>query len=134
MGGVYSQGVGAAAVASLTVTVLQGEAHVAAADGRAEHAPVALLGTGIMGSAMARNLVVGGLNTTVWASLQTLPSPPVQWRWPRRTLIWLAGACRIDLRKALMWLLAEGGHPPVRVPAQIVDRRAGRKGPRRLGG
>jgi 3-hydroxyisobutyrate dehydrogenase len=39
---------------------------MAAADGRAEHVPVAVLGTGIMGSAMARNLVAGGLNTTVW--------------------------------------------------------------------
>ena len=28
--------------------------------------PVAVLGTGIMGSAMARNLVAAGLHTTVW--------------------------------------------------------------------
>lgn len=39
---------------------------MAAADGRAEQTPVAVLGTGIMGSAMARNLVAAGLNTTVW--------------------------------------------------------------------
>jgi 3-hydroxyisobutyrate dehydrogenase len=39
---------------------------MAAADGRAEQTPVALLGTGIMGSAMARNLVAAGLNTAVW--------------------------------------------------------------------
>jgi 3-hydroxyisobutyrate dehydrogenase len=36
------------------------------ADGRAGHPPVAVLGAGIMGSAMARNLVAAGLNTTVW--------------------------------------------------------------------
>jgi 3-hydroxyisobutyrate dehydrogenase len=39
---------------------------MAAADGRAEHPPVAVLGTGIMGSAMARNLAAAGLPTTVW--------------------------------------------------------------------
>ena len=31
-----------------------------------ENVPVAVLGTGIMGSAMARNLVSAGLRTTVW--------------------------------------------------------------------
>ncbi len=31
-----------------------------------EQAGVAVLGTGIMGSAMARNLVAAGLPTTVW--------------------------------------------------------------------
>src|SRR3981081_473750 len=31
-----------------------------------ESAPVAVLGVGIMGSAMARNLVAAGLRTTVW--------------------------------------------------------------------
>ncbi len=39
---------------------------MAAVDGRAEATPVAVLGTGIMGSAMARNLVTAGLHTTVW--------------------------------------------------------------------
>jgi 3-hydroxyisobutyrate dehydrogenase len=39
---------------------------MSAADGRAEHPPVAVLGTGIMGSAMARNLAAAGLPTTVW--------------------------------------------------------------------
>ena len=39
---------------------------MAAADRRAGRAPVAVPGTGIMGSAMARNLVGAGLNTTVW--------------------------------------------------------------------
>jgi 3-hydroxyisobutyrate dehydrogenase len=39
---------------------------MAASDGRAEHTPVAVLGTGIMGSAMARNLVAAGLPTSVW--------------------------------------------------------------------
>jgi 3-hydroxyisobutyrate dehydrogenase len=39
---------------------------MAAADGRAESVRVAVLGTGIMGSAMARNLVSAGLRTTVW--------------------------------------------------------------------
>jgi len=39
---------------------------MAATDGRDENARVAVLGTGIMGSAMARNLVSAGLRTTVW--------------------------------------------------------------------
>jgi 3-hydroxyisobutyrate dehydrogenase len=39
---------------------------MAAADDRAGRARVAVLGTGIMGSAMARNLVAAGLSTTVW--------------------------------------------------------------------
>jgi 3-hydroxyisobutyrate dehydrogenase len=39
---------------------------MATADGRGEHVRVAVLGTGIMGSAMARNLVSAGLRTTVW--------------------------------------------------------------------
>jgi 3-hydroxyisobutyrate dehydrogenase len=39
---------------------------MAAADGRGEDVRVAVLGTGIMGSAMARNLVCAGLRTTVW--------------------------------------------------------------------
>jgi 3-hydroxyisobutyrate dehydrogenase len=42
------------------------EVDMAAADGGAGPGPVAVLGTGIMGSAMARNLVAGGLDTTVW--------------------------------------------------------------------
>ena len=37
-----------------------------AADGRDEDVRVTVLGTGIMGSAMARNLVSAGLRTTVW--------------------------------------------------------------------
>ena len=39
---------------------------MAAADSRGEDVRVAVLGTGIMGSAMARNLVSAGLGTTVW--------------------------------------------------------------------
>ena len=39
---------------------------MAAADGRGENVRVTVLGTGIMGSAMARNLVSAGLHTTVW--------------------------------------------------------------------
>jgi 3-hydroxyisobutyrate dehydrogenase len=39
---------------------------MAAADGRGENVRVAVLGTGIMGSAMARNLISAGLRTTVW--------------------------------------------------------------------
>ena len=38
---------------------------MAAADGRGENVRVAVLGTGIMGSAMARNLVSAGLRATV---------------------------------------------------------------------
>ena len=39
---------------------------MAAADGPRENVRVAVLGTGIMGSAMARNLISAGLRTTVW--------------------------------------------------------------------
>jgi 3-hydroxyisobutyrate dehydrogenase len=39
---------------------------MAVTDGRGENARVAVLGTGIMGSAMARNLVSAGLRTAVW--------------------------------------------------------------------
>jgi 3-hydroxyisobutyrate dehydrogenase len=39
---------------------------MAAADGPGEDLRVAVLGTGIMGSAMARNLVAAGQRTTVW--------------------------------------------------------------------
>src|ERR1700730_13788772 len=39
---------------------------MAAADGRAGNVRVPVRGTGIMGSAMARNLVSAGLHTTVW--------------------------------------------------------------------
>ncbi len=39
---------------------------MADADGRSEGTRVALLGTGIMGAAMARNLIAAGLDTTVW--------------------------------------------------------------------
>jgi len=39
---------------------------MAARDGRGEDVRVTVLGTGIMGSAMARNLVCAGLRTTVW--------------------------------------------------------------------
>jgi 3-hydroxyisobutyrate dehydrogenase len=39
---------------------------MADADGQGEHVQVAVLGTGIMGAAMARNLIAAGLPTTVW--------------------------------------------------------------------
>ncbi|HEY3907266.1 MAG TPA: NAD(P)-binding domain-containing protein, partial [Streptosporangiaceae bacterium] len=39
---------------------------MAAFDNSAGTLPVAVLGTGIMGSAMARNLIAAGLPTTVW--------------------------------------------------------------------
>jgi 3-hydroxyisobutyrate dehydrogenase len=39
---------------------------VADADGRGADARVAVLGTGIMGAAMARNLIAAGQHTTVW--------------------------------------------------------------------
>jgi 3-hydroxyisobutyrate dehydrogenase-like beta-hydroxyacid dehydrogenase len=39
---------------------------MAATDSRGENVRVAVLGTGIMGSAMARKLVSAGLRTTVW--------------------------------------------------------------------
>ncbi len=46
-----------------------------AADGRGENVQVAVLGTGIMGSAMARNLVSAGLRTTVWDRSPTATAP-----------------------------------------------------------
>jgi 3-hydroxyisobutyrate dehydrogenase len=39
---------------------------MAEADGRSEHTRVAVIGTGIMGAAMASNLIAAGLPTTVW--------------------------------------------------------------------
>jgi 3-hydroxyisobutyrate dehydrogenase len=48
---------------------------MAAAEGRAAEARVAVLGTGIMGSAMARNLVAAGLNTTVWDRSPSVTQP-----------------------------------------------------------
>jgi 3-hydroxyisobutyrate dehydrogenase len=53
-------------VSSVAIAVARREEQMAAADGPARHTPVAVLGTGIMGSAMARNLVAAGLPTTVW--------------------------------------------------------------------
>jgi 3-hydroxyisobutyrate dehydrogenase len=40
--------------------------HMSDADGWGEDARVAVLGTGIMGSAIARNLIAAGMPTTVW--------------------------------------------------------------------
>ena len=48
---------------------------MAAADGRGENVRVAVLGTGIMGSAMARNLVSAGLRTAVWDRSPTATAP-----------------------------------------------------------
>jgi 3-hydroxyisobutyrate dehydrogenase len=48
---------------------------MAAAEGRAADERVAVLGTGIMGSAMARNLVAAGLNTTVWDRSPSVTQP-----------------------------------------------------------
>ena len=48
---------------------------MAATDSRGENARVAVLGTGIMGSAMARNLVSAGLRTTVWDRSPTATAP-----------------------------------------------------------
>jgi 3-hydroxyisobutyrate dehydrogenase len=42
------------------------ERPMSTADPRSEDLTVAVLGTGIMGSAMARNLIAAGLQTTVW--------------------------------------------------------------------
>ena len=39
---------------------------MAATDSRGENVRVAVLGTGIMGAAMARNLLAAGLPVTVW--------------------------------------------------------------------
>jgi 3-hydroxyisobutyrate dehydrogenase len=48
---------------------------MAATDGRDESVRVAVLGTGIMGSAMARNLVSAGLRTTIWDRSPTTTAP-----------------------------------------------------------
>ena len=48
---------------------------MAATDRRGENARVAVLGTGIMGSAMARNLVSAGLRTTVWDRSPSATAP-----------------------------------------------------------
>jgi 3-hydroxyisobutyrate dehydrogenase len=48
---------------------------MAATDSRDENVGVAVLGTGIMGSAMARNLVSAGLRTTVWDRSPTATAP-----------------------------------------------------------
>ena len=46
-----------------------------AAETPGENARVAVLGTGIMGSAMARNLVSAGLRTTIWDRSSTATAP-----------------------------------------------------------
>jgi 3-hydroxyisobutyrate dehydrogenase len=48
---------------------------MAAADGGGDELRVAVLGTGIMGSAMARNLVAAGLRTTVWDRSPSATAP-----------------------------------------------------------
>ena len=48
---------------------------MAGADGGGEDVRVAVLGTGIMGSAMARNLVVAGLGTAVWDRSPSATAP-----------------------------------------------------------
>ena len=48
---------------------------MAATDSPGENVRVAVLGTGIMGSAMARNLVSAGLRTTVWDRSPTATTP-----------------------------------------------------------
>src|SRR5260370_30121550 len=52
------------------------EVQMAATDSGGEKVRVAVLGTGIMGSAMARNLVSAGLRTTVWDRSPTATAPP----------------------------------------------------------
>src|SRR5260370_26041454 len=46
-----------------------------AAPGSGPRNAVAVLGTGIMGSAMARNLVAAGLRPTVWGRSEQAPTP-----------------------------------------------------------
>jgi 3-hydroxyisobutyrate dehydrogenase-like beta-hydroxyacid dehydrogenase len=48
---------------------------MAAADGGGEDVQVAVLGTGIMGSAMARNLAAAGLRTAVWDRSPSAAAP-----------------------------------------------------------
>ena len=48
---------------------------MAAGEGQAQDVRVAVLGTGIMGSAMTRNLVAAGLNTTVWDRSPSVTEP-----------------------------------------------------------
>jgi 3-hydroxyisobutyrate dehydrogenase len=49
--------------------------HMAEASGQSQDTRVALLGTGIMGAAMARNLIAAGLPTTVWDRSQDATAP-----------------------------------------------------------
>jgi 3-hydroxyisobutyrate dehydrogenase len=49
-----------------------------AADERAGNLRVAVLGTGIMGSAMARNLIAAGLSTTVWDRSPSATASPAE--------------------------------------------------------
>jgi 3-hydroxyisobutyrate dehydrogenase len=48
---------------------------MAGANGSDAHAAVAVIGTGIMGSAMTRNLVAAGLNTRVWDKSPSATAP-----------------------------------------------------------
>jgi len=43
---------------------------MSATGGQGDHLAVAVLGAGIMGSAMARRLLAGGLPVTVWGPLE----------------------------------------------------------------
>src|ERR1700689_4043936 len=51
------------------------EIQMAATDSRGKNVRVAVLGNGIMGSAMARNLVRAGLRTTVWDRSPSATAP-----------------------------------------------------------
>jgi 3-hydroxyisobutyrate dehydrogenase len=60
---------------------------MAGTENRDSKVPTAVLGTGIMGSAMARNLIAAGLPTTVWdrSTAATAPlSEAGRWWQPRR--------------------------------------------------
>ena len=48
---------------------------MARTEGRGGKVSAAVLGTGIMGSAMARNLVAAGLRTTVWDRSRSTTAP-----------------------------------------------------------
>jgi len=57
---------------------------MAGADGGDAGAAVAVIGAGIMGSAMTRNLVAAGLTTRVWDGRRRRPARlPMRARWSR---------------------------------------------------
>ena len=65
---------------------------MAGTNGSDAEATVAVIGAGIMGAAMTRNLVAAGVNTRVWDRSAAATGPlgdagaaPPAWPWPAKT-------------------------------------------------